>query len=579
MAQAFYRKWRPQAWDEVVGQDHIVQTLRNAVCSGRVGHAYLFAGPRGTGKTTTARLLAKAVNCLESEPANRPCNQCEHCKAVNNGHFMDLVEIDAASNTSVDDVRDLRDKINFAPSQGTYRVYIIDEVHMLSTAAFNALLKTLEEPPPHAIFILATTEVHKIPATVLSRCQRHEFRRIPVSEIVSLLRKQLQLERQERQAPLEVDDDALLLIARQATGSMRDGISLLDQLTSTGERVTLAIAQQVLGTATNQTVVELVEAVLAGDSRRGMQCVHQALDAGTDPRQFALQVVEYLRGVLLVKMQSGEQVDATAEMRAQMTAHARAFGAGAAGTARLVETIRLFNNAAADARGSWLPSLQLEMALTSALQPSTPVQSVVMQPPQPVSSTLRVAQAAHQSPPPVIQGGKTDEGDRQDRTLSLAAEMNLPPQGVHSSSQPAGQAVLGQSTAAFPPVEIPASAGKISLELIQQNWAKARKMVGEKNHVAGALLNSIKSMTVKEGVLVLGFASRVLKEKMESEESQKVLRATLKRLLGMEVPVRCVVSGAPGSSGSSQQEIEADGDGMASEAQELGGKIIYKDSL
>ncbi|MFW5714710.1 MAG: DNA polymerase III subunit gamma/tau, partial [Brevefilum sp.] len=170
MAKALYRKWRPQDWDEVAAQEHVIQTLKNAVALDRVGHAYLFSGPRGTGKTTTARLLAKAVNCKDSDLKNRPCNQCEHCLALNAGRFMDLIEIDAASNTSVDDVRDLREKINFSPSQGEFKVYIIDEVHMLSTAAFNALLKTLEEPPPHAIFVLATTEIQKIPATVLSRC-------------------------------------------------------------------------------------------------------------------------------------------------------------------------------------------------------------------------------------------------------------------------------------------------------------------------------------------------------------------------------------------------------------------------
>src|SRR5512145_1972259 len=212
MTQALYRKWRPHQWAEVVGQEHIVRTLCNAISADRVAHAYLFAGPRGTGKTTTARLLAKAVNCLESDLKKRPCDACEHCLAVNQGRFLDLIEIDAASNTSVEDVRDLRDKINFSPNQGRYKVYIIDEVHMLSTAAFNALLKTLEEPPAHAIFVPETTEIHKIPATVLSRCQRHEFRRIPLADIVANLKKLAESEN------IQIDAEALTLIARQSAG-------------------------------------------------------------------------------------------------------------------------------------------------------------------------------------------------------------------------------------------------------------------------------------------------------------------------------------------------------------------------
>ena len=210
-------------------------TLRNAVSSDRVAHAYLFAGPRGTGKTTAARLLAKAVNCLSENRLERPCNKCALCVAVNENRFLDLIEIDAASNTSVEDVRDLRDKINFSPTQGKYKIYIIDEVHMLSTAAFNALLKTLEEPPPHAIFILATTEIHKIPATVLSRCQRHEFRRVPVGEITR------QLDGICKAESITCNPDALTAIARQSAGGMRDAISLLDQLASTGETITIEL--------------------------------------------------------------------------------------------------------------------------------------------------------------------------------------------------------------------------------------------------------------------------------------------------------------------------------------------------
>src|SRR5512140_820191 len=256
MTQALYRKYRPKGWDEVIGQGHVVQTLKNAIAADRVGHAYLFAGPRGTGKTTLARLLAKAVNCLEPDAKNRPCNQCTKCKAVNENRFMDLIEIDAASNTGVEDIRDLRDKINFSPSQGKYKVYIIDEVHMLSTQAFNALLKTLEEPPPHAIFILATTEIHKIPATVLSRCQRHEFRRVPLGEITRRLEDICKSEK------IEADPEALNLIARQASGGLRDAISLLDQLASTGGQITLELAETVLGTATSQSVIGLVQAMV-----------------------------------------------------------------------------------------------------------------------------------------------------------------------------------------------------------------------------------------------------------------------------------------------------------------------------
>ncbi|HZU87598.1 MAG TPA: DNA polymerase III subunit gamma/tau, partial [Anaerolineaceae bacterium] len=357
MSQALYRKWRPRLWDQVVGQEHIVHTLQNAVRAGRVAHAYLFAGPRGTGKTTTARLLAKAVNCLAEDLSDRPCDHCEHCLAVNEARFLDLIEIDAASNTSVDDVRDLRDKINFSPSQGRFKVYIIDEVHMLSGAAFNALLKTLEEPPAHAIFILATTEVHKIPATVLSRCQRHEFRRIPLAQIVDLLKHLCAEEK------LHVEDEVLTLIARQSTGCMRDAISLLDQLASSGELVTLETAQTVLGTATSQAVIDLAEAILQRQTANGLNCIHHALDGGSDARQFARQAVEYLRSLLLLRMGGIETLDAPAELRARMAEHARGFE-----VPHLLETIRLFNSAASDVRSGWQPSLLLELAFAEAVE-------------------------------------------------------------------------------------------------------------------------------------------------------------------------------------------------------------------
>ena len=374
-AQALYRKWRPATFDEVVGQEHVTRTLRNAIASGHISHAYLFAGPRGTGKTSVARILAKAVNCLAEDPAARPDNTCPMCRAIQEGRLLDLIEIDAASNTGVDDVRDLRDKINFAPTEARYKVYIIDEVHMLSTAAFNALLKTLEEPPPHAIFVLATTEAHKIPATVLSRCQRFDFRRLPLADIVSHLTALVQRE------GVQVEPEALMLIARQATGSLRDAISLLDQLISApGDTITLAQAQAVLGTATSQAVEQLADAWLRNDAALGLHLINTAVDRGADARQLARQVVEYLRGLLLIKLGGDSHlIDAPAEARQVMEEQARR-----AQVPRLVAAIRQFNEALQELKGGWQPQLPLELAFVQSLSldQAAPVQGAGEEQPQ-----------------------------------------------------------------------------------------------------------------------------------------------------------------------------------------------------
>lgn len=525
MAQALYRTWRPHLWEEVVGQDHIVQTLRNAITQERVGHAYLFGGPRGTGKTTSARLLAKAVNCLEPDLAKRPCDKCANCVAVNEGRFMDLIEIDAASNTSVDDVRDLRDKVGFAPSQGRFKVYIIDEVHMLSTSAFNALLKTLEEPPAHVIFILATTEIHKIPATVLSRCQRHEFRRIPMQTIIQKLKL---LTKQEN---IQIDDDALSLVARQATGSLRDAISLVDQLSSVSQKITLQTAQDVLGTATSQAVIELVDAILKQEHADGLEIIHKALDSGSDPRQFARQIVDYLRNLLVIKLEGGKSLELMPEVRKQMNEQTEGFT-----TPRLVSIISAFSNAATDLKANWHPGLGLELAYSSSISDLSQT--------QPVS-------AQTQGQPIAIP------------TPTAAASTIKEPAAAKPEAKPDPKPKPEPEVVQF----VPGSA--LTLEVVIGQWGEVKKQLKRVDPVAAALLNSSKLLEVSGNALTLNFSSELLYEKMNNEKTLRTVKKELSAYFGQPIEV---ISTVGQNAGRSPQGYEPGG--LVDLAQkELGGRV------
>ncbi|MGD8406504.1 MAG: DNA polymerase III subunit gamma/tau [Anaerolineales bacterium] len=533
MTQALYRKWRPLLWDEVVGQEHIVQTLTNAVRADRVGHAYLFAGPRGTGKTTIARLIAKAVNCLNDDPAKRPCNECEHCKAVNENRFLDLIEIDAASNTSVDDIRDLRDKINFSPSQGKYKIYIIDEVHMLSTAAFNALLKTLEEPPPHAIFVLATTEIHKIPATVLSRCQRHEFRRVPVDEIVGQLKK---ISKEEN---IKAADEALTLIARQAAGGMRDAISLLDQLSSTGDKIDLALTQTVLGTATSQTVLDLIASISDNQPAPAMDAIHRALDAGADPRSLARQIVEYLRGLMLIQLGNDDQVEVTKEVKTMMAQHARAFS-----TQDVLRMMKAFNAAAVDTRGGWQPSLSLELAVAEVLE--SPADTSVVRKDERPPKTRKVTPSAQ----------KSQSKQEKKKTVKSAAQKREP------EEQPAEVAEEVKSRAK-------SEAPVIGLTEVTKAWRDIRSIIKPDHPGIEALLNSCKPLEVRGSELCLGFQSETVRALMDIKEKTDIAQAAMKDVLGVDLSIKCVVTNAKG-----QLPPDVNPDGMVATAIQNGGEIV-----
>lgn len=529
MEQALYRKWRPQTWDEVVGQDHIVQTLRNALRGERVAHAYLFAGPRGTGKTTTARLLAKAVNCLAESVADRPCDVCAHCRAVSEGRFLDLIEIDAASNTSVEDVRDLREKINYSPNKGRYKVYIIDEVHMLSTAAFNALLKTLEEPPAHAIFVLATTEVHKIPATVLSRCQRHEFRRLPVTIMIEYLQPMIEEE------GLKVEAEALELIARQATGSLRDAISLLDQLASTGEVVTLARTQLVLGTAASEALRGVVQALVKRDCAEGLTLINKALDGGADPRQFARQVVDYLRGLLLVRMGNERLVEAPVETREEMARQADHLP-----LSDLLIAIQVFSQAAVEGRTTWQSSLPLELAFVEAAGVDIGTKVVT---PESVQDQHLVKPKLQEPPTSPNPSGE-----------------------VKAKTAPRGEQVAG---------------GDSTFQMVLDSWSEVLMAARRYDPRVQALLNTCRPLGIESGVLTIGFRSDLLREKMEKGHNISMASKALEETLGLSMGIRCVLTDSwmPGRGGLDKPPPIEDGGMVATAVQDLGAQVVDVEKL
>ncbi len=512
--QALYRKWRPRTFDEVVGQEHVVRTLRNALTSGRIHHAYLFTGPRGTGKTTMARLLAKAVNCLAPED-QRPCNECAICQAVNEGRLLDLIEIDAASNTGVDDVRELRERVGFRPNEARYKVYVIDEVHMLSNAAFNALLKTLEEPPPHAIFVLATTEPHKIPATVLSRCQRFDFHRIPVSKIVA------RLEWLTEQEHIRADREALALVARQATGSMRDAESLLDQLASyNASGITIEEVHAALGTGASETVIRVTDALAKGDVAQGLGAINTAVDEGTDPRQFARQMVEHLRALLLLRLESGVvPAHVSEDLRPQLEKQAAVFS-----TQALARAVRLFNQAAAEAKGGWQPQLPLEMAFIEAML------SHETEHPEP----SRHSAPANPRVPPSTHHTTSPPGPSRARAMP-GRSASRPSSQSRAATAREPRATYGKPGPGDGPLAV-------GVEALRSRWSELLNLLRPRNLALEALMRSCKPVAIEGDVVVLGFDYDFHRGKVEEEHNRQDVEDALSHLVGQRCRVRCVLA-------------------------------------
>jgi len=541
-SEVFYRKWRPQTFAEVVGQEPITQTVRNAVAAGRLAHAYLFCGPRGTGKTSTGRLLAKAADCL-APLDGEPCNTCESCRAFLEGRAIDLVEMDAASNRGIEEIRKLRDRVGLAPMAGRYKVYLVDEVHMLTPEAYNALLKTLEEPPPHIIFVLATTESHKVPATIISRCQRFDFRRLPMAAVVAGLQRICQGE------GIALDEAALQEIARSAGGSLRDAINLVEQLASYyGSSPTLEQVRDSLGLTADARSRELVRHVLAKDLSAGLKLIAAVRDDGVDMRQFQRELVGCLRSLLLVKAGAEETLDLAAEEMGEMRSLAE--GASAEDVMR---ALRGFGQA--DFRDDAQSSLPLELALAEhVLGPAAPEASGPEPEPTPRPRFAGPPPSVSRPPlrPPVGQGEPRPPGPERPRPVmprpapavdsGLRARLQQePPAGPPVGTEPP---VEGGPTSADGPLAAGESVAGTPAE--NDFLRRLRLACKEVDHrVAGYLNGTCELQSLENGVLVLAFYQlfSLHKGKIESPAYRRIVEEAASKLTGQAVTLECTLGG------------------------------------
>lgn len=489
-SQVFYRKWRPQRLSEVVGQEHVTTTLRHAIASGNTAHAYLFCGPKGTGKTSTGRILAKAINCLSPEDGE-PCNKCTICTAINQNSLPDVIEIDAASNRGIDEIRSLREKVNYAPNLAKYKVYIIDEVHMITKEASNAFLKTLEEPPAYVKFVLATTEPHKVLPTIMSRCQRFDFRRLSTSAIIA------KLELICRNEGIEAEPEALRLLARATGGSLRDAENLLEQLAICyGGKVQLDQVRELLGISGDRRVRELVRCIVDKDINTGLKTINSAANDGIDLHQFTRELLDYLRQSLLVKSGATDTVDITSDDLAEIKSLV-----SRASLEQLATAVKRFSEA--DFRLDNFFPLPLELALLDCCLPTATGTAPV---------TAKIVEGGEPTQVPSRSDAK------QKTQLASSVERQSPPPEMKPSPE---------------------------LDYIRSRWREfiqALRGEGSSGNLDAFLRSACEPIAVENDTLVLGFYYELHKEKIEDPKYKHLVEKKLKEVFGQPYKLRCILT-------------------------------------
>ena len=504
MSKVLYRKYRPTNFSEVVGQEHIVKTLKNAVKREKIAHAYLFSGPRGIGKTTIARILAKIVNC--KKPKNdEPCNECENCLNINENKFLDLIEIDAATHTQVDKIRDLIEKINFSPTSGKYKVYIIDEVHMLSKGAFNALLKTLEEPPKHAIFILATTEIHKIPATIISRCQRFDFRRLKVSEIKG------RLEKIAKQEKVKVEKGVLDFIAINSNGGLRDSESLFGQILSLEDNdITMKEVQTILAIADISVAIKLIELIIEKKYSEAIDYINKITDDGYDLEQFNIFLIEYCRKLMLLKISPEIKENFSSEMTEEQIAELETMSQKTS-ISQILGMIRVFIKSKEEIKSSIIQQLPLELALAEiniadkeslTEKATTNYNDKIKEPIKKI--TEKVSSSVKQSQDFIKKSIRLEKEEGTEKNKDLNNFSN------------------------------------ITLDAVNLEWCDILEEVKSYNHSLTAFLKTCQPVEVKKNKLIISCKYSFHKDKLKQIENKAIIEKVMAEILKTDVLIKFI---------------------------------------